>query len=113
MPSSRPGSESVPGVMTRIDAALPPGAWRACLRYCAIIEIHPFRDGNGRLARYVLNRTLESAGRFPSLRPDNDELGLARSIQLARRHGDLRGIAEQAAKGAHYGADLDRQWSGR
>ncbi|MFI4924539.1 MAG: tetratricopeptide repeat protein [Vicinamibacteria bacterium] len=114
---SRPEPLAVAGtlrtVMTRIDAELPPGAWRACLRYCAIIEIHPFRDGNGRLARYVLNRTLEDAGLFPSLRPDNDELGLARSIQLARRHGDLRGIAEQAAKGAHYAADLDRRWAER
>ena len=112
----RPEPRAVAGtlrtVMTRIDAALPPGVWRACLRYCAVIEIHPFRDGNGRLARYVLNTTLEGAGRYPSLRPYDDELGLARSIQRARRNDDIRGVAEAAAKGAHYAADLDRQWAG-
>jgi len=100
-------------VVTRIDAALPSGAWRACLRYCAIVEIHPFRDGNGRLARYVLNSTLVGAGRFPSLRPYDDELGLARSIQRARRNDDIRGVAEAAAKGAHYAAELDRKWAER
>ena len=114
---ARPAPLEVAGtlraVMTRIDAALPPGAWRACLRYCAIVEIHPFRDGNGRLARYVLNRTLESAGRFPTLRPDDDRLGLAQSIERVRRHDDIRSVAEKAAAGAHYAADLDRQWSGR
>jgi hypothetical protein len=58
------------------------------------------RDGNGRLARYVLNSTLGGRGRFPSLRPYDDELGLARSIQRARRNDDIRGVAEAAAKGS-------------
>jgi hypothetical protein len=47
------------------------------------------------------------------LRPYDDALGLARSIQRARRSDDIRGVAEAAAKGAHYAADLDRQWAER
>ena len=116
-PVSRPAPLDVAGTlrtaMSRIDAALPPGAWRACLRYCAIIEIHPFRDGNGRLARHLLNRSLESVGLFPCLRPGNDDEELARRYSLARRERDMRDVAAWFADASRYAADLDARWSAR
>jgi hypothetical protein len=116
-PVTRPAPLDVAGTlrtaMSRIDAALPPGAWRACLRYCAIIEIHPFRDGNGRLARYFLNRSLESVGLFPCLRPGNDDADLARRYGLARRERDMRDVAAWFADASRYAADLDARWAAR
>jgi hypothetical protein len=99
--------------IARIDAALPPGAWRACLRYLAIIEIHPFRDANGRVARHLLNLTLEHAGLFPCLRPGNDDAELARRNDLVGRRRDVRAVAAWFADASRYAADLDRRWSAR
>ena len=116
-PVARPAPLDVAGtlrtVMSRIDAGLPPGGWRACLRYCAIIEIHPFRDGNGRLARYLLNRSLEGVGLFPCLRPGNDDADLVARYNLARKDRDFREVAAWFASASHYAADLDRRWSAR
>ena len=89
-------------------AKVPDPTWRACLLYVAIVEIHPFRDGNGRLARHVLNRVLAGAGFFPSLRPDNDEGPMAAVLNL---DGDLRTIEAWFARGTRYAADLDRGWA--
>ena len=39
----------------------------------AILEMHAFTDGNGRVVRFALNRWLVGAGRFPHLRPTGDD----------------------------------------
>ena len=53
--------------------AIPGGIPRAVFALLAINRIHPFKDGNGRTARFLMNRELESCGLestpvFPSMR---------------------------------------------
>jgi Flp pilus assembly protein TadD len=50
-----------------IYAALPPGLPRGLVTMMAISDIHPFYDGNGRLAQTFLNRELEWTGQMPVL----------------------------------------------
>lgn len=52
-----------------IYPTLPPGVARGLTTMKAIFDIHPFADGNGRLALVALNRELEWAGQMPVLFP--------------------------------------------
>ena len=104
---------TVRAVMSRIDAALPPGAWRGAVQYLAVIQIHPFADGNGRVARFVLNRALAEAGLHPSVRPGNDDESLTRLVNLSRETRDARPVAEWLARASRDAAELDRTWMGR
>ncbi|MEO8485792.1 MAG: tetratricopeptide repeat protein [Betaproteobacteria bacterium] len=106
-------SGTLRAALTAIDASVPPGAWRACLRYFALIEIHPFHDGNGRLARYVLNSSLVACGLFPVLRPGNRDEEQARWLNAARDTRDLSAVAEWFGRATHYAAALDREWQER
>lgn len=53
---------------------LKPGLIRAAIVWMAVCNLHPFADGNGRVALSWLNRELEWAGLMPALFPI--ELGL-------------------------------------
>ena len=54
---------------------LPPGLPRGLVTMMAISDIHPFVDGNGRIAQTLLNRELEWANQMPVL--FTRELGIA------------------------------------
>ncbi|MDD5175162.1 MAG: Fic family protein [Sterolibacterium sp.] len=43
---------------SRILASIPPGSARALMAMFLVSEVHPFNDGNGRLARLVMNAEL-------------------------------------------------------
>jgi hypothetical protein len=43
---------------SRILASIPPGTARALMVMFLVTEVHPFNDGNGRLARLVMNAEL-------------------------------------------------------
>jgi len=56
--------EKVEGTLARafgIYQGLPSGFHRAAFMMVLITEVHPFRDGNGRLARIMMNAELESS----------------------------------------------------
>jgi Fic family protein len=60
-----PRSEVVPDAMDALFALLanePEAAVRAVLGHWLIGYIHPFPDGNGRLARFLMNTMLASGG---------------------------------------------------
>lgn len=46
---------------SRLLASVPAGSARALLAMFLVAEVHPFNDGNGRLARLVMNAELSSA----------------------------------------------------
>lgn len=47
---------------SRLLPSIPPGAARALMAMFLVSEVHPFNDGNGRLARLVMNAELSVAG---------------------------------------------------
>ncbi len=81
---------------------LPPGLPRAALVLFAIIEIHPFVDGNGRTALTWMNRELEWAGLMPAVftRPMGlrGELGKARRY-VRRNPGDITPLLDAIRAG--------------
>ncbi|NND45567.1 MAG: tetratricopeptide repeat protein [Xanthomonadales bacterium] len=65
--SSPPGTVAgtVRHLASDIWTGIPPGVPRAVFLLLAIIEIHPFQDGNGRTGRFLMNRELEQCGLGP------------------------------------------------
>jgi Tfp pilus assembly protein PilF len=96
--------------LSRLMPRIPEGAWRAVFLYAAIGEIHPFRDGNGRVMRFMLNRMLADRGLYPHLRRAGDDGGPSAH---ARKTGDPMPLAGWLAEGSRYAADLDRRWAAR
>lgn len=47
---------------SRLLASIPPGTGRALMAMFLVAEVHPFNDGNGRLARLVMNAELSVVG---------------------------------------------------
>lgn len=62
-----PDREAVPGLMTELVASLNddgsiPGVVRAAMAHLNLVMIHPFRDGNGRMARCTQSLVLARGG---------------------------------------------------
>ena len=88
--------------------AVPPGLARAALVYLAVIEIHPFYDGNGRVARFLLNAELELAGLDPVVFPKAVRDAMTGALQRVRSIGDLAPILDAVAESAQFTTDLRR-----
>ena len=89
--------------------AVPPGLPRAAVVWMAVCDLHPFADGNGRVALTWLNRELEWAGLMPALfRRDlglKGELGDA--LKEARINGgDLSPLIAAITKAQHYAGEF-------
>ena len=92
-PRSRPafgGDVAVPGVVQRADPIDP--VLKAAMAHLWFVTIHPFDDGNGRIARAIadmaLARSEQSPKRFYSM-----------SAQIRLERNDYYGILEQTQKG--------------
>lgn len=85
--------EVLPGV--------PPGPWRAALLYQGIVDCHGFRDGNGRVGRFLANLELERSGWSPIVYTDARTRSLSSALAAVRYLGDLEPLVElmqQAAR---------------
>lgn len=96
-----------------LAATVPEGPWRAAFLMLVLSEVHPFRDGNGRVQRYLVNAELARAGIFPHLRPGNRDDALSSLLNEARASGALRPLVEWLAAGTRYAEALDRDWASR
>jgi hypothetical protein len=107
---SRVRPENVAGTIRRFFAGpyrdAPPGPWRAVLVYYAIIDIHAFADGNSRLARFVANLELESAGWRPILLADRASQSIAAALTGVRILADLQPLVELFARASAETATL-------
>ena len=72
----------------------PPGPWRAALLYFAIVDMHGFRDGNGRLARFLINVELEAAGYHPIVHSDGIVRSISAALSAVRHLDDLAPLVD-------------------
>lgn len=101
--------ETVNGTLTQgferyLD--MPAGFARALFMHFVITQVHPFDDGNGRLARLFLSADLVSAGEskiiFPNVKRDDYINGL----RLANRDEDFRTMLKVMTQLYRYTAEL-------
>ena len=91
-----------------IYPTVPPGLARGVLLFRAIGSCHPFLDGNGRTARFLLNAELEAAGRHPLvLFPDFGDRYRA-AIAAERANADVNGFVALLRDSARKTVDLVR-----
>lgn len=86
-----------------------PGYPRAALVMMAIADIHPFADGNTRVALTWMNRELEAAGLQPAIFPAGD--GMRDTLkkvmsQVRERNGDLTPLVDHIVCGQQAGLEL-------
>ena len=84
---------------------LEPGLIRAAIVWMTVCNLHPFSDGNGRVAMNWLNRELEWAGLMPTL--FSSELGLkgelGKAMKVVRTNdGDLSPVLTVISKAQNY-----------
>ena len=91
------------GVLPR----LPPGGRRATAAFLAILWIHPFLNGNKRLARAVANEELAAAGLMPHLNVPGADRTILAIVQDVRRTGDALPLASWLAMASRRAAELD------
>ena len=74
-------------------SGIPPGIGRALYIMFVVLEVHPFGDGNGRVARVMMNAELSAAGAarivIPSVYRDEYLSGLRRA---SLNDGDADGL---------------------
>ncbi len=110
-PKARPErvAESMRHLFERLLPAVPAGMARGALLFMGISDIHPFADGNGRVALALLNREMERAGEEMVLL--DGSLGvrgrLGQALQSVRvSGGDMRPLVEVLREGQRCAARL-------
>ncbi len=90
--------EHTVGTLRRFYAGVyrqsPPGPLRAIFVHYAIGEIHPFADGNGRLARFLANFELETAGWHPLVFTDHASRSMLAALNGVRLIGELEPLRD-------------------
>lgn len=99
-----------------IYSKLPAGYARAAVVQMAMADLHPFADGNGRVAYTWLNRELEWAGLMPGL--FHKKLGLEGELRKARRAvrssgGDLSAMVAVITRAQHYAREFCAELAAR
>ncbi len=102
-----PAVEAVPAYMEAYFAALAAEtspAVRAVLGHFVLVFIHPYSDGNGRVARFLMNLMLASGGyNWTVIRVDRRQEYMA-ALEQASVHGQVedftRFIAEELRESA-------------
>lgn len=85
--------------------ALHPVALAVTLHY-RFVRIHPFDDGNGRMARLLMNFCLMRLGFPPAIIPIDDRSAYYRALQAADATGELEELAELVAEAVEKSLEL-------
>jgi Fic/DOC family len=91
-----PPREAVPACMATLFSCLkaePDGWVRAVLGHFIFVFIHPYADGNGRLARFVMNLMLASGGYYWAILRVESRAGYMRTLEAASVGGDIAPFA--------------------
>jgi Fic/DOC family len=96
-----PPRDAVPACMEVLFAHLraePDGWVRAVLGHFIFVFIHPYADGNGRLARFLMNLMLASAGYDWSILRVENRADYMRALESASVNGDIAPFAAFVGK---------------
>jgi hypothetical protein len=96
-----PPREAVPACMETLFACLrdeSDGWVRAVLGHFIFVFIHPYADGNGRLARFLMNLMLASGGYYWAILRVESRAGYMRALESASVGGDITPFAEFVAR---------------
>jgi hypothetical protein len=96
-----PPREAVPACMETLFACLkaePDGWVRAVLGHFIFVFIHPYADGNGRLARFLMNLMLASGGFYWAILRVESRADYMRALESASVGGDIAPFANFVAK---------------
>lgn len=89
--------------------SLPVGMLRAVFIHFMISEVHPFDDGNGRLARIMLNAELVSQDQYKLIIPIVHRDSYLHGLRTSTRRGSFRAMVKVLHQMQCYTASLD--WS--
>ena len=96
------------GLMPRVR----PGFWRALYVLFVVTEVHPFTDGNGRVARVMMNAELSAVGQARIVIPSVYRNEYIASLRRASTQGgDVRALARVLAHAWRWTAAMP--WSER
>ena len=95
-----PGKEAVrdlmPAFFDLLEAEIEPAA-RVVLGHFLFVYIHPYRDGNGRIARFLMN-TMMAAGGYPwTIIPVEERGAYMAALESASVNQDIRPFAALVA----------------
>ena len=76
----------------------PDPAVRAVLGHFVFVYIHPYRDGNGRIARFLMNLMLASAGYIWTVIPVDQRTQYMNALEQAGSSGDIGPFATLIAR---------------
>ncbi len=96
-----PPREAVPSCMETLFACLknePDGWVRAVLGHFTFVFIHPYADGNGRLARFLMNLMLASGGYYWAILRVESRADYMRALESASVGGDIAPFSKFVAK---------------
>ncbi|MDQ3724408.1 MAG: Fic family protein [Actinomycetota bacterium] len=88
---------------------LPPGLARATFMMFLISEVHPFADGNGRVARVLMNAELTAVGRQRITIPLSYRENYLQGLRALSRNGNPRPLVRVLDFAQRYAAGID--WS--
>ena len=97
-------AKALAGYMT-----LPEGLHRAIYMHFIITEVHPFDDGNGRLARIMMNAELASAEQFKLIVPTVHRDSYLNGLRDATRRQKFRTMTKVFSDLQAYTASI--QWT--
>lgn len=85
---------TVKALLEEFRPGVPAGMGRALFMKIAIVGLHAFKDGNGRLARFLYNWELESQGMDPSMLIPACKRELAAGMDIAMERAEIRPACE-------------------
>ena len=81
-------------VFFELLAADPHPAVRAVLGHFFFVYIHPYMDGNGRLARFIFNAMLVTGGYVWTIVPLEKRKPYMEALEQASSHGNIQPLAK-------------------
>lgn len=98
VPLSKEAVRDCMPVLFEMMEAEPDAAVRAVLGHFVFVYIHPYMDGNGRLARFLMNAMLASAGHVWTIVPVQLRNEYMKALDKASSEGDIRPFAGLVAR---------------